>query len=62
MAGEGDKVKGRVKQAAGELTGDDEMRREGRADEASGDIKDKVDKAGDKVNESIDKLRGKDDS
>lgn len=60
MAGEADKVKGRAKQAAGDLTGDDEMRREGRADEAGGDVKDLIDKAADKLNETVDKIRSND--
>lgn len=61
VAGERDKVKGRAKQAAGDLTGDDEMRREGQADEAGGDVKDLIDKAADRLNETVDKLRGNDD-
>jgi uncharacterized protein YjbJ (UPF0337 family) len=62
MAGERDKAKGRVKQAAGDLTGDDEMRREGKADEASGDAKDLIDKAADKLSDTVDKVRGKNKS
>jgi len=58
MAGETDKAKGRVKQAAGDLSGDDELRREGEADEKAGKAKEMVDKAADKVSETIDKLRG----
>lgn len=60
MAGKRDKAKGRVRQAAGDLTGDDEMRREGQADEASGDLKDLIDKAADKLSETVDKVRGND--
>ena len=60
MSGEMDQAKGRVKQATGDLTGDDEMKREGEADEAAGKLKDKVDDAKDGVNDAIDKLRGKD--
>jgi len=60
MAGKGDKAKGRAKHAAGDLTGDDEMRRQGRADEATGDLKDMIDKAGNKLNDTIDELRGRD--
>jgi uncharacterized protein YjbJ (UPF0337 family) len=60
MAGERDKVKGRAKQAAGDLTGDDDMRREGEADEAGGDVKDLIDKAANKLEETVDKVRGDD--
>jgi uncharacterized protein YjbJ (UPF0337 family) len=38
-----DTAKGRVKQAAGDLTGDKELRREGRVDEAAGKAKRAVD-------------------
>lgn len=57
MSGEFDQAKGRVKQAAGDLTGDDEMKREGEADEAAGKLKDMVGDAKDKINETIDKIR-----
>ncbi len=44
-----DQVKGRVEKAAGDLTGDDELRRRGKIDETSGKAKDLVDKARDKL-------------
>ncbi len=44
-----DKAKGRAKEAAGDLTGDDELQREGKADQASGKIKGAVDSAKDKL-------------
>lgn len=58
MAGEKDKAVGRVKQAAGSLTGDDELEREGERDEAAGDAKDAVGKVKDKIDDAIDKLKG----
>jgi len=36
-----DKVKGRVKEAAGSLTGNEELKEEGRADQRSGTFKEK---------------------
>jgi uncharacterized protein YjbJ (UPF0337 family) len=48
-----DTAKGRLKQAAGDLTGDDELRREGKVDEASGTVKDKVGDAADKVKDIL---------
>ena len=51
-----DKGKGRVKQAAGDLTGDDDLRREGKADEAAGKAKDVVDKAKGAVDAVRDKI------
>lgn len=44
-----DKTKGRVKEAAGGLSGDDKLKREGKADRAAGSAKDKVDKVADKA-------------
>ena len=49
MSGEGDEAKGRIKQAVGDLTDDDDMKREGKVDEASGKVKDGVDKVKDKL-------------
>jgi uncharacterized protein YjbJ (UPF0337 family) len=48
-----DEVQGRVKEAAGDLTGDKELQREGKIDQASGKAKDAVDKAGDKAKEAV---------
>lgn len=38
-----DKAKGRAKEAAGDLTGDRDLQREGKVDRASGSIKEKLD-------------------
>ena len=48
-----DDLKGRVKESAGDLTGDKELKNEGRVDEASGTIKDKVGGAADKVKDAV---------
>ena len=42
-----DKVKGRVKEAAGALTGDRRLKKEGRADQARSSVKNAVDKIAD---------------
>ena len=52
--GDVDTAKGRLKQAAGDLTDDDNLRREGKVDEASGTVKDKVGDAADKVKDALD--------
>lgn len=44
-----DDAKGRIKEAAGNLTGDDKLKNEGKADQAAGKAKDGVDKVTDKV-------------
>jgi len=48
-----DEAKGRIKQAAGDLTDDENLRREGKVDEASGTVKDKVGDAADKVKDAL---------
>lgn len=49
MGAKSDDAKGRAKEAAGSLTGDDEMKNEGKADQAGAEVKDKVGDAVDKV-------------
>ncbi len=49
MAGEMDETKGRIKEAAGDLTDDDEMKREGKIDKGTGKAKNVVDKISDKI-------------
>ena len=59
MSGQSDQMKGRLKQAAGDLTDDDDLRDEGERDEAAGKVKEKVGNIKDKVEDVIDK--GKDE-
>jgi uncharacterized protein YjbJ (UPF0337 family) len=56
-----DEAKGRAKEAAGDLTDDEKMKREGKVDRASSSFKDKVDDVADKVKERVGR-RGRDDS
>ena len=44
-----DEAKGRLKEAAGDLTDDDKLKQEGKVDRAGGAAKDKIDEAADKV-------------
>ena len=53
--GAGDDAKGRVKEAAGDLTGDDYLKREGKVDKATGAVKDGLDKGADKVKDALGK-------
>jgi uncharacterized protein YjbJ (UPF0337 family) len=53
MAGTLDKAKGRVKEAAGALTDDPALKREGKIDQAAGDVKDGIEKAIDTVKETV---------
>jgi uncharacterized protein YjbJ (UPF0337 family) len=58
--GDVDTAKGRLKKAAGDLTGDEDLRREGKVDEASGAVKDKVGDAADKVKDALGRDRDDD--
>ncbi len=51
-----DEAKGRVKEAAGAVSGDDDLKKEGKTDQAAASVKEKVEGAVDKVK---DKLTGK---
>ena len=57
-SGKSDEVKGRVKEAAGVLTGDKKMEREGEADQAAGKLKQAVEKAKKKAEKVIDDVKG----
>jgi uncharacterized protein YjbJ (UPF0337 family) len=48
-----DDLKGRVKEAAGDVTDDRSLKNEGKVDRATGSVKDKVGDAGDKVKDAI---------
>ena len=52
-SGKSDEVKGRVKEAAGVLTGDKKLKREGKVDQAAGKIKQKVQKVIDKTKDAV---------
>jgi uncharacterized protein YjbJ (UPF0337 family) len=52
-SGKSDELKGRVKEAAGALTGDKKLKREGKADQAVGKIKQQVEKVIDKIKDAI---------
>jgi uncharacterized protein YjbJ (UPF0337 family) len=59
MSENAQEMKGRAKQAAGDLTDDKELKREGQVDQAGASGKDKIDKAADKAKDGMDKLAGK---
>jgi uncharacterized protein YjbJ (UPF0337 family) len=48
-----DEQKGRLKEAAGDLTDNDDLKREGKVDQAEGKVKDKIDDAADAVKDRI---------
>jgi uncharacterized protein YjbJ (UPF0337 family) len=59
MSGETDQAKGRIKQAAGDLTDDEDMKREGRMDEAAGKAKDKIGEAKEQLDDTVDSVKDK---
>jgi uncharacterized protein YjbJ (UPF0337 family) len=59
MDGTTDDIKGRVKEAAGDLTNDSSLKNEGKADQASGKIKDVIDDVKDKADDVVDKVKDK---
>jgi len=53
--GKFDEVKGRAKEAVGDATDNDDLKREGKADKAAGKVKQKVSGAVDKVKDAVDR-------
>ncbi len=53
MSGKTDEVKGRIKEAAGVLTGNDKLRAEGKTDQAVGEVKQVAEKFVDKVKKAV---------
>ncbi|WP_327151103.1 CsbD family protein [Nocardia sp. NBC_01329] len=53
-----EELKGRAKEATGAATGDDDLKTEGKADQASAAIKQGGEKIKDKANEITDKIVG----
>ena len=52
-SGTGDKVKGRIKEAAGALAGDEKLKNEGKVDQLAGKVKNSVERVGDKAKELV---------
>lgn len=48
-----DDAKGRVKEAAGDLTDDKDLKREGKTDQVAGKAKEAVDSVSDKINDAF---------
>jgi uncharacterized protein YjbJ (UPF0337 family) len=53
--GTADDLKGRVKEAGGDLTDDQGLKNEGKVDRATGTVKDKLGDAGDAVKDVVNK-------
>jgi uncharacterized protein YjbJ (UPF0337 family) len=48
-----DDAKGRVKEAVGSVTGDDDLKREGKVDQAGGKAKEGIERLTDKVKDAL---------
>jgi len=54
-----DQAKGRAQQAAGDITDNEDLKREGQKDETKGKIKGAVDNAADKISNAVNKADDK---
>jgi len=54
-----DDAKGRVKEAAGDLTDNDRLKREGKTDQVGAKVKDFVEDVKDKVEDAVDDVKEK---
>ena len=59
LEGKGDQLKGKVKEAAGDLTDDRKLENEGKADQLGGDVKEKAADARDAVKDKANEVAGK---
>ena len=57
MATHPDEAKGRIKEAVGDLTDNDDLKNEGRMDQATGKVKEALDNAEDAAEDVADKVR-----
>jgi uncharacterized protein YjbJ (UPF0337 family) len=56
-----DDMKGRAKEAVGDLTDNDQLKREGKADQAGAKVKEGIDKVADKASDAVDALKHRND-
>jgi len=59
LEGKKDEIKGRAKEAAGALTDDEDLKAEGKTDQAGGKVKEFLEDAKDKGEELVDKVKDK---
>jgi uncharacterized protein YjbJ (UPF0337 family) len=55
MGAKSDQLKGKAKEAAGILSGDKDLESEGKADRRTGEVKEKIEHASDKLEDLADK-------
>ena len=59
MGSKSDDLKGRAKEAVGDLTDNDELKREGQADRAGGKAKEVIENAGEKAKDLVEDIKDK---
>lgn len=59
MSGQFDEAKGKVKQAAGDLTDNDDLKNEGKADELGGKAKQALEDVKEKAEDVVDAIKDK---
>lgn len=57
MSAKSDQAKGKIKEAAGVLTGDEKLEKEGKRDQVAGDAKEIVDNVADKAETVIEDVK-----
>ena len=58
MSGDSDKFAGKVKEAAGDITGDQDLKAEGEKQQVAGNVKNAGEKVKDKAEELGEKIKG----
>ena len=53
MGSKTDKIKGRIKEAVGALTDNDDLKREGQRDQAVGEVKEAAERAAEQVQDTV---------
>jgi uncharacterized protein YjbJ (UPF0337 family) len=53
-----DEAAGRIKEAAGSITGDEKLKRKGRTDQTRASAKDTIDKAADRAKDAVSRISG----
>ena len=59
MSGKTDKITGRIKEAVGALTENDDLKREGQRDQAVGEVKEAAERAAEKVQATVERVAEK---
>ncbi len=57
MGGKSDEVKGRIKEAAGALTGNEKLKAEGKTDQTVGKVKQVGEKVAEKIDQTVKDLK-----